>query len=165
MLQSWNKFCFKGGYIEASISLPGRGDISGFWPGFWTMGNLGRPGYAASTVGMWPYSYHHECDLGITANQSNPDGLSSLPGLKLPACSCEGEDHPNPGKSRTAPELDALEASVELFQAPKKGGIGSVSQSLQVAPFDVFWRPDYSMSPISSATPFALPLLSLLSIS
>jgi len=40
MLQSWNKLCFKGGILEASISLPGRGDIKGLWPGFWTLGNL-----------------------------------------------------------------------------------------------------------------------------
>ena len=28
---------------------------------------------------MWPYSYHDECDAGITANQSQTDGLSYLP--------------------------------------------------------------------------------------
>jgi beta-glucan synthesis-associated protein KRE6 len=142
MIQSWNQMCFKGGHIEASISLPGRGDVSGFWPGFWTMGNLGRAGYAASTEGMWPYSYHDECDLGITKNQSDPDGLSFLPGMKLPACSCKGEDHPSPGKSRSAPEIDALEASVGHVDGA--GNLGSVSQSLQVAPFDIFYRPDYS---------------------
>ncbi|KAI9696518.1 MAG: hypothetical protein M1820_008146 [Bogoriella megaspora] len=140
MLQSWNKMCFKGGYVEASISLPGNGETSGFWPGFWTMGNLGRPGYAASTDGMWPYSYHDECDAGITANQSDPDGLSALPGMRLPACSCVGEDHPTPGKSRSAPEIDALEASVSMFGSG--GYVGSVSQSCQIAPFDIFWRPD-----------------------
>jgi beta-glucanase (GH16 family) len=54
MLQSWNKFCFTGGYIEVSISLPGSPRISGFWPGAWTMGNLGRAGYGATTDGTWP---------------------------------------------------------------------------------------------------------------
>jgi len=144
MLQSWNMMCFKGGHVEASISLPGRGDTSGFWPGFWAMGNLGRPGYASSTDGMWPYSYHDKCDAGITANQSQSDGLSFLPGMKLPACTCNGEDHPSPGKSRSAPEIDALEASVGSL--PTGEAIGSVSQSLQVAPFDIFYRPDYSKS-------------------
>ena len=42
MVQSWNKMCFRGGRLEASISLPGDGEVSGFWPGFWAMGNLGR---------------------------------------------------------------------------------------------------------------------------
>jgi beta-glucanase (GH16 family) len=141
MLQSWNKLCFKGGYLEASISLPGRGDTVGFWPGFWAMGNLGRPGYAATTDGMWPYSYHDECDAGITPNQSHPDGLNYLPGMKLPACTCEGEDHPSPGKSRSAPEIDAIEASVEYLDPPIGAAIGSASQSFQVAPFDDFWQP------------------------
>lgn len=54
MLQSWNKFCFTGGYIEVSLSLPGSPTIPGFWPGAWTMGNLGRAGYGATTDGTWP---------------------------------------------------------------------------------------------------------------
>ena len=160
MLQSWNKMCFKGGIIEgilsdfpcaefvlmwstASLSLPGRGDISGFWPGFWTMGNLGRPGYLATTEGMWPYSYHDECDAGITANQSSPDGISFLPGMKLPACTCANEDHPSPGKSRSAPEIDAIEASVGAIDKEGKIMVGSASQSAQVAPFDLWYQPDY----------------------
>lgn len=143
MLQSWNKMCFKGGHMEASISLPGRGDTVGFWPGFWAMGNLGRPGYASTTDGLWPYSYHDQCDAGITANQSMTDGLSYLPGMRLPACTCRGEDHPNQGYSRSAPELDAVEASVTFLQPNNVDGIGVVSQSAQLAPFDIWYRPDY----------------------
>ena len=142
MLQSWNQMCFKGGRLEASISLPGQGDTSGFWPGFWAMGNLGRPGYAATTDGMWPYSYDDVCDAGISPNQSDPSGLSYLPGMRLPACSCVGEDHPSPGKSRGAPEIDVIEASVAYLAPPNGAAIGSASQSMQCAPFDVFWRPD-----------------------
>jgi beta-glucan synthesis-associated protein KRE6 len=143
MLQSWNQFCFKGGHMEASISLPGRGDTIGFWPGFWTMGNLGRAGYAATTEGMWPYSYGDDCDAGITANQSQTDGVSGLPGMRLPGCTCKGEDHPNRGVGRSAPEVDALEASVGFLDPPNGAGVGSASQSAQVAPFDIFWQPDY----------------------
>ena len=150
MMQSWNQMCFKGGRMEASISLPGRGDTIGFWPGFWSMGNLGRPGYAASTEGLWPYSYHDECDAGITANQSQTDGLSYLPGMRLPACTCKGEDHPTPGNSRSAPEIDALEASVGPL--PSGDMIGSVSQSFQVAPFDVWWQPDYDFVEVPDHT-------------
>lgn len=142
MLQSWNQLCFKGGYMEASISLPGAGDTIGFWPGFWAMGNLGRPGYAATTDGTWPYSYHDECDAGITKNQSDPDGLNSLPGMRLPACTCTGEDHPSPGTSRSVPEIDALEASVSYLDPPIGAAIGTASQSFQVAPFDLLWRPN-----------------------
>ena len=144
MVQSWNKLCYKGGHLEASISLPGRGDVSGFWPGFWTMGNLARPGYLASTEGLWPYSYHDECDMGITPNQSSYDGLSFLPGMRLPACTCRGEDHPSPGNSRSAPEIDALEGSVHFLGPGETNAVGVVSQSFQAAPFDIWYQPDYS---------------------
>lgn len=143
MLQSWNKLCFKGGRLEASISLPGRGDVMGFWPGFWAMGNLGRPGYLATTDGMWPYSYEDVCDAGITANQSATDGISLLPGMRLPACTCASEDHPSPGHSRSAPELDAIEASVGFLIPGGGNATGSASQSYQAAPFDLWYQPDY----------------------
>ncbi|EEB90515.1 hypothetical protein MPER_11267, partial [Moniliophthora perniciosa FA553] len=46
-----------GGYIEVSVKLPAPGNTAnGYWPGAWTMGNLGRAGYMATTDGMWPYS-------------------------------------------------------------------------------------------------------------
>lgn len=144
MVQSWNKMCFRGGRLEASISLPGDGSVSGFWPGFWAMGNLGRPGYRATTDGMWPYSYHNGCDAGIMPNQSSPDGINSLPGMRLPACTCEGDEHPTPGHSRGAPEIDVIEASVSPINTDGKV-VGSVSQSLQMAPFDVWYMPDYGM--------------------
>lgn len=46
-LTSWNKFCFTGGRIEASVRLPGRPDVMGLWPAVWTLGNLGRIGRGA----------------------------------------------------------------------------------------------------------------------
>jgi beta-glucan synthesis-associated protein KRE6 len=52
MMSTWNKFCFTGGYIEASVQLPGVSNIVGLWPAIWTMGNLGRAGYGASLEGM-----------------------------------------------------------------------------------------------------------------
>ncbi|KAH6673591.1 beta-glucan synthesis-associated protein-domain-containing protein [Halenospora varia] len=136
MLNSWNQLCFKGGVMEVSVSLAGPAGVPGLWPGVWSMGNLGRPGYKATTEGVWPYTYN-ECDAGITPNQSVPDGLSYLPGQKLSSCSCKGEDHPNAGTGRGAPELDILEGSVD-----PNNRIGVVTQSLQVAPFDVFYRPN-----------------------
>lgn len=154
MVQSWNQLCFKGGLLEASISLPGKGDVSGFWPGFWAMGNLGRPGYAATTDGLWPYSYHDgKCDPGITANQSQTDGLSFLPGMRLPACTCAGEDHPSPGKSRSAPEIDVIEASVSQLGPPNvMNMVGVVSQSCQIAPFDIWYQPNTGSCTYPSAS-------------
>lgn len=139
MLNSWNQLCFKGGIFEISASLPGPGGIPGLWPGAWTMGNLGRPGYLATTDGMWPYTYQG-CDVGITPNQSSSDGLSNLPGQRLPSCTCKGEDHPTPGTGRGAPEIDIIE--VGATYPPHNMPIAT--QSLQVAPFDVHWYPNYN---------------------
>jgi len=150
MLQSWNKFCFTSGYIEVSLTLPGPNqETMGYWPGAWTMGNLGRPGYGASTDGVWPYTYN-SCDVGTFPNQTLRDGsgpaaalrsdaskakydfkLSVLPGQRLSACTCPGEDHPGPTntKGRGAPEIDLLEA-----EHNKVGSGQVVSQSAQFAP-------------------------------
>ncbi|KAF8520593.1 beta-glucan synthesis-associated [Hysterangium stoloniferum] len=151
MLQSWNKFCFTGGYIEVSVSFPGTSsNVAGYWPGVWLMGNLGRPGYGASTDGLWPYSYN-ACDVGTFPNQTNADKqgpaaalhtdygrdkynfeLSWLPGQRVSACTCSGSEHPGPSPSvgRGAPEIDVFEA-----QKNKLGDGGKVSQSAQFAPF------------------------------
>jgi len=155
MLQSWNQNCFKGGVFEVSVSLPGPAGVHGLWPGCWTMGNLGRPGYLATTEGLWPYTYN-ECDVGITPNQSSPDGLNGLPGQRLTSCGCPGSDHPSPGTGRGAPEIDIIEASGDYGGQ----GLGVATQSFQVAPFDVWWypnydffeTPDYSMSFVNTYT-------------
>jgi len=126
MLQSWNKMCFKGGVMEVSASLAGPAGVPGLWPGIWTLGNLARPGYRATSDGVWPYSYDR-CDAGITPNQSSTDGLSFLPGQRLAKCVCTGEDHPSPGKGRGAPEIDALEGTAEYDMR-----VGVVTQSSQV---------------------------------
>lgn len=152
MLQSWNKFCFTGSaYIEVSVSLPGNNRVGGFWPGVWTMGNLGRPGYGATTEGTWPYSYD-SCDVGTLPNQTYVNGtgpeaalttganqgpLSFLPGQRLSACTCKGEDHPGPDvkTGRNVPEIDILEAQINVDQS-----IGVVSQSVQYAPYDDYYQ-------------------------
>ncbi|KAL3418391.1 hypothetical protein PVAG01_10107 [Phlyctema vagabunda] len=136
MLNSWNQLCFKGGIMEVSVSLAGPAGIPGLWPGVWSLGNLGRPGYKATTEGVWPYTYDN-CDVGITPNQSSNDGMSFLPGQKLNSCTCKGEDHPSQGKGRGAPELDVLEGSVD-----PNNRIGVITQSAQVAPFDIWYRPN-----------------------
>ncbi|KAG8807456.1 hypothetical protein FRC18_005555, partial [Serendipita sp. 400] len=152
MISSWNKFCFTGGYIETAVSLPGDPTVSGLWPALWTMGNLGRAGFGASTDGMWPYTYD-ECDVGTLPNQTQnglPEAamntgivpefnneLSWLPGMRLSACTCPGEAHPGPVHrdgsfvSRSAPEIDIIEVQVNVTTR-----VGEASQSVQFAPFD-----------------------------
>ncbi|KAH8919257.1 glycoside hydrolase family 16 protein [Atractiella rhizophila] len=152
MLQSWNKFCFTGGYIEVNVSLPGNPNWFGLWPGAWTIGNLARPGYGATNDGVWPYSYD-VCDVGTYPNQTRKDNTPSAaltsgssdyngelaysPGQRLSACTCPGADHPGPTQNgkfvgRAGPEIDILES--QSWFAGKAGA--SVSQSIQVAPFD-----------------------------
>ena len=137
------------------MSLPGPAGVHGFWPGVWTMGNLGRPGYLATTDGLWPYTYS-ECDVGITPNQSSPDGINYLPGQRLSSCTCRGEDHPTPGTGRGAPEIDIAEVSADWGGL----GVGVATQSFQVAPFDIWYypnydfmqNPDYSISMVNTYT-------------
>jgi len=154
MLQSWNKFCYTTGYVEVSLSLPGTTQTPGFWPAVWSMGNLGRAGYGATTDGMWPYTYA-ACDVGTFPNQTQNGqpaigDLSYLPGQRLSACTCSGGDHPGPDVSvgRGAPEIDILEAqiNVDTFE-------GQVSQSLQVAPFNMgyYFNNASSSSPIQGS--------------
>ncbi|GAA5986587.1 hypothetical protein JCM5350_008308 [Sporobolomyces pararoseus] len=151
MLQSWNKLCFQGGIIEVSMSAPGDSKTMGFWPGVWTLGNLGRAGFGASNDGVWPYSYN-SCDVGTLPNQTfsnhtptaaHTSGLSDyggqlswLRGQRLSSCTCEGEDHPGPDVSvgRGAPEIDLTEQQVDWR------GTGSTSQSIQFAPMDAGYQ-------------------------
>lgn len=146
MVQSWNKMCFTQGILEISANLPNYGRVTGLWPGLWTIGNLARPGYLATSEGVWPYAYD-SCDAGITPNQSSPDGISYLPGQRLSVCTCDGEDHPNQGTGRGAPEIDVIEA-----EADTSLGAGIASQSLQIAPFDIWYIPDYDFIEIYNFT-------------
>ncbi|KAH9925396.1 glycoside hydrolase family 16 protein [Epithele typhae] len=146
MLQGWNKFCFTTGYIEVSVSMPGSPRAAGLWPAAWTMGNLGRAGYGATTEGTWPYSYD-SCDLGTFPNQTTANGqpaaattggaggapLSFMPGQKLSACTCPGSDHPGPsvGTGRGVPEIDIFETQIDTVRFQ-----GEASQSFQVAPYN-----------------------------
>ncbi|THH13369.1 hypothetical protein EW146_g6838 [Bondarzewia mesenterica] len=151
MMSTWNKFCFTGGLLETSVTLPGTTNVLGLWPAVWAMGNLGRAGYGASLDGTWPYTYD-SCDVGTVANQTNNglplaaivngdkshDGvLSFLPGQRLSRCTCPGESHPGPVHEdgtyvgRSAPEIDVFEAQISGTPST-----GQVSQSGQFAPFN-----------------------------
>jgi beta-glucan synthesis-associated protein KRE6 len=155
MLTSWNKFCFTGGLIEVSAQLPGNNAVPGFWPSVWTMGNLARAGYGATTEGLWPYTYE-ACDLGTLANQTlngKPDfqdlklgdplhdyDLSFLLGQRLSSCTCPGESHPGPVnpdgtfRGRMAPEIDVFEGQIDSTLKA-----GAVSQSSQFSPFSAYY--------------------------
>ena len=89
MIQSWNQLCFQWSYyIEVNVSLPGSSQVSGFWPGIWTLGNLARPGYGATTEGLWPYTYD-SCDRGTLRNQTLP-GEAFVPHPDYPEVAISG---------------------------------------------------------------------------
>lgn len=103
---------------------------------------------------MWPYSYD-TCDVGTFINQTDHNGnpavaatggkdgaqLSFLPGQRLSACTCPGSDHPGPSVNtgRGVPEIDIFETQIDTsrFQA-------EVSQSLQIAPYNLHYAVDNS---------------------
>lgn len=58
-VSTWNKFCFTGGLVETSVTLPGANNVVGLWPAVWSMGNLGRAGYGASLEGMVGIHLHY----------------------------------------------------------------------------------------------------------
>jgi hypothetical protein len=43
-----NKFCFTGGILLNSVTLPGTTNVLWLSPAVWAMGNLGHAGYGAS---------------------------------------------------------------------------------------------------------------------
>jgi beta-glucanase (GH16 family) len=96
MLQSWNKFCFTGGIIEASVELPGSSDIGGLWPAFWILGNLARHTYVGSSSNIWPWS-KTSCDPGKEDAQ------------KISGCLNTQHFGMGKGVGRGAPEIDIFE--------------------------------------------------------
>jgi len=127
MLQSWNKFCFTGGVLEAEIALPGRHDVGGLWPAFWLLGNLARHTYVGSSEHVWPWSSSVCTDKSRTAQL-------------ISACDRVQHYGLHKGVGRGAPEIDVF----EVQSGPIKAGTGEflkmpvgqpfMSSSYQVAP-------------------------------
>lgn len=148
------------------LKLEGSGPVFGRWvtwadqdmPGRRT--EHGREYHSDRTINpkcliCQRYSYD-SCDVGTLPNQtwvngtgpiaalttgSNGGALSYLPGQRLSACTCPGEDHPGPDITvgRAAPEIDMVEAQIAIAE-----GEGQVSASLQLAPFDDYYQFDNS---------------------
>jgi beta-glucanase (GH16 family) len=132
-MTSWNKFCYTGGYIEGKAKLPGDDKRTGFWPAFWTMGNLGRAGHLCSTSGMWPYSYD-----GCPAKNGD---WSKLNPQNITECADPfGFDRTKygllPNQGRGSPEFDVFEVTVTSKEADPDNieRPPTASQTLQMAP-------------------------------
>lgn len=127
MLQSWNKFCFTGGIMEAEMALPGRHDVGGLWPAFWLLGNLARHTYVGSSEHVWPWS------SSVCSDKSRTAQLISA---------CDRVEHYglHTGVGRGAPEIDVFEVQAGSIKANTgnflKMPVGQpfMSSSYQVAP-------------------------------
>eukprot|EP00518_Triparma_eleuthera_P009729 CAMPEP_0182469088 /NCGR_PEP_ID=MMETSP1319-20130603/16525_1 /TAXON_ID=172717 /ORGANISM="Bolidomonas pacifica, Strain RCC208" /LENGTH=650 /DNA_ID=CAMNT_0024669355 /DNA_START=103 /DNA_END=2055 /DNA_ORIENTATION=+ len=134
MLQSWNKFCFTGGIVEAEVVLPGRHDVGGLWPAFWLLGNIARHTYVGTSNNIWPWSMT-SCDPLLADAQ------------KLSGCLNTAHYGMKEGVGRGAPEIDIFEvqpgnvpANNQQFLKMPVGQPFS-SASLQVAPGKSWKRP------------------------
>lgn len=97
----------------------------------------------ADTTGILPnqtYVNGTGPDATLTTG-ANEGPLSYLPGMRTPACTCDGEVHPGPNNNvgRAAPEIDLIEAQIVVAE-----GHGEVSQSFQIAPYDDYYQFDNS---------------------
>jgi hypothetical protein len=134
MLQSWNKFCFTGGIIEAEVELPGKHNIGGLWPAFWLLGNLARHTYVGSSEHIWPWS-------------SEVCTEKSFDSQHISACSEVAHYGLKKGVGRGSPEVDIFEVQpgeVKANHGPyllSSVGQPFLSASFQVAPGRADTRP------------------------
>lgn len=68
LMTTWNKFCYTGGYFEASLSLPGTSNVYGLWPAVWTLGNR-----ESGKVRIGPSS-SHRCSCLVVAVRDSGTG-------------------------------------------------------------------------------------------
>ena len=134
MIQTWNKFCFTGGIIEAEVQLPGKARVGGLWPAFWLLGNLARHTYVGSSEHVWPWS------STVCTEKSFDSQLIS---------GCDEATHygMHHGIGRGAPEIDIFEVQAGDV-GPNHGvfllspvGQPFMSASFQVAPGRPVMRP------------------------
>ncbi|KAJ7500010.1 beta-glucan synthesis-associated protein [Mycena latifolia] len=126
LLTTW-QFCFTGGLLVTSATLPGTNNIHGLWPAFWAMGNLGRAGYGASLDGMWPYTYD-ACDRESHTTARFPIFPDS--GFRV----APAQESPIRAQSTRMAATSAGLPPRSTFLITDSGG--AVSQSGQWAPFN-----------------------------
>ena len=127
MLQTWNKFCFTGGILEAEVQLPGKSNVGGLWPALWLLGNLVRHTYVGSSEHMWPWS-------SVVCTPKSRDSQ------KISGCHHLSHFGLENYFGRGSPEIDIFEVqpgNVRANQGPfLKSPVGQpfMSASFQVAP-------------------------------
>lgn len=143
-VQTWNKFCFTGGFVEIKAVLPGKWGIPGTWPAMWIMGNIGRATYLGSQDGTWPWSFD-QCAPWIEAMETKSQKISACGNLTE-----KGNPHSRPedyglnkNQGRGATEIDILEVQIKARDEP-----AFLSTSLQISP-----GLDPSLRPASTTLP------------
>jgi len=135
MVQSWNKFCFTGGIVEAEVILPGKAPVGGLWPAFWLLGNLARHTYVGTSQHVWPWSNNAKCSANSAAAQ------------RISPCHEAAHFGMNSHHGRGAPEMDIFEVqpgNIRANQGPflqMPVGQPFASASYQVAPGRALSRP------------------------
>lgn len=129
-LQTWNKFCFTGGFVEVRAILPGKWGVPGTWPAIWIMGNLGRAAFLGSQEGTWPWSFD-ACAPYVEKAQKVTQKISACGNL---TDKDDPESYPehyglSPFKGRGATEIDVIEAQIRARDEP-----AFISTSLQIRP-------------------------------
>lgn len=79
------------------------------------MGNLGRPGYLASTAGKWPYSYSNRSDCPPAQQPWStlaPQAISACPNYPPPETRAKWGLLP--GQGRGVPEVGASEGGSRI---------------------------------------------------
>ena len=134
MLQTWNKFCFTGGIVEAEVELPGKANVGGLWPAFWLLGNLARHTYVGSSEHVWPWS-------------SSVCTERSFDAQHISACREAAHFGLEKGVGRGSPEIDIFEVQAGNIKANQgvflRSPVGQpfMSASFQVAPGRPSFRP------------------------
>ncbi|KAL4152181.1 hypothetical protein PRNP1_009115 [Phytophthora ramorum] len=129
-VQTWNKFCYTGGYIEVKAILPGKWGIPGTWPAIWIMGNIGRAPFLGSQDGTWPWSFD-VCAPFVEKTEKVKQKISACGNLtnKHDKSSYPEMYGLNPFQGRGATEIDVIEAQIRARDEP-----AFISTSLQIRP-------------------------------
>ncbi|ETN03000.1 hypothetical protein PPTG_16032 [Phytophthora nicotianae INRA-310] len=129
-VQTWNKFCYTGGFVEVRAILPGKWGIPGTWPAIWIMGNIGRAPFLGSQDGTWPWSFD-VCAPYVEKVEKVKQKINACGNLTNKH---DKESYPemyglNPFQGRGATEIDVIEAQIRARDQP-----AYISTSLQIRP-------------------------------
>ncbi|TDH64861.1 hypothetical protein CCR75_001558 [Bremia lactucae] len=129
-VQTWNKFCYTGGYVEVRAILPGKWGIPGTWPAIWIMGNIGRAPFLGSQDGTWPWSFD-VCAPYVEKAEKVKQKINACGNITNKH---DKESYPenyglNPFQGRGATEIDVIEAQIRARDEP-----AFISTSLQIRP-------------------------------